>query len=86
MALTIHDLDAQFKKIHVAFPGVFSGLVVACCARVILREQISRLPVQARWSGARSPHCGADSKICVKRLSTIFFEILTITPFSKLRF
>ena len=38
MALTIHDLDAQFKKIHVAFPGVFSGLVVACLFLTVVQE------------------------------------------------
>ena len=33
---------------------------------------VSGCHVLGRWSGARSPHCGADPLPCVRRLSQIF--------------
>ena len=73
---TIHNLlhnpikfQSPDQECSLAFGLIVSSFIVA---RIALQDQCQLVLCHARWSGARSPHCGADPLPSVRRLSQIF--------------
>ena len=73
---TIHNLmhnpirfQSPDQECSLAFRLIASSFV---CARIALQEQCQVVLCVAQWSGARSPHWGADLLPSVRRFSKVF--------------